>query len=102
MLCVKSNVACLCPQICEKTESEKMKCLTPKLPLSEDDLKNPKFVSYGLRLDGVKAVRNLTSISSDHFRPFKIYPDPKFTKFENGVKIHLQKNELLFIEVSIQ
>ncbi|KAK7493969.1 hypothetical protein BaRGS_00014851 [Batillaria attramentaria] len=77
-----------------------LECLTPSVPILDSEMDPFKYLSYGFRLDGVRALRNLTGLSFEDHEMFKVYPDPKFDKFEGGDKVHQQKNELLVIEGS--
>ena len=79
-----------------------MYCLTPKVPIPEDQVRGGKSVAlaYGFKLDGVQSVRNLTDLSYEDHRVFEVFADPEFIEFEEGQKVHQQKNGLLFIEVS--
>ena len=78
-----------------------MWCLTPKVPIPAGKMKGSKSraLAYGFQLDAVHALRNLTALSYEDYRVVEVYPDPEFTDFEGGQKVHQQKNELLVIEV---
>mgnify|MGYP001557088011 CR=1 FL=1 len=58
-------------------------------------------ISYGLIMDNVTELRNLTAYSGGK-RQFTIYPDPVFKPFVDGVKRYFPtKNDYLTIDVSI-
>ncbi|XP_076468728.1 plexin-A2-like isoform X2 [Babylonia areolata] len=89
--------------VCEKsTDGKHMWCKTPQVPIPPAKLKGSKSftLAYGFRLDGVQSVRNLTAVSYEDYRMVEVFSDPEFTDFEDGVKVHQQKNELLVIEGS--
>lgn len=50
-------------------------------------------------MDNVQELRNLTAHNGDHFM-FKVYSDPVFETFEDGIKYFQPKNEYLTINVS--
>ncbi|KAL8574219.1 hypothetical protein ACOMHN_027873 [Nucella lapillus] len=88
---------------CDKsTDGKHMWCKTPGVPIRPDKLRESKktALAYGFRLDGVQSVRNLTAVSYEDHRMMEVYADPEFKDFENGVKAHQQKNELLVVEGS--
>jgi hypothetical protein len=77
-------------------------CQTPAVPIPLDKLKGDKSkaLAYGFVLDGVASLQNLTALSYEDHRMIEVYEDPQFEVFDNGRKVHQQKNELLVIDVS--
>ena len=89
-------------QMCEKSTDDKhIWCNTPPVPISSRKFLDEESLqlAYGFALDGVKSLRNLTKLSPEDHRMFEVFEDPEFEEFENGKKVHQQKNELLVIEV---
>lgn len=75
-----------------------MICDSPVLEVEESKLDpdNPLNLEYGFRMDNVSGVQNLTMNSN--FKPFLLYPNPFFEKFDKEVKYY--KSDYLNVNVS--
>lgn len=75
-----------------------MICDSPVIEVDESklDADNPLNLEYGFRMDNVSGVQNLTMNNS--FKPFLLYPNPVFEKFEKKVKYY--KSDYLNVNVS--
>ena len=80
-----------------------MWCLMPAVPplynttpMGQDSLS----LAYGFQMDGVLSLNNLTALSVEDYRTIEVFPNPTFSPFGNGQKLHQKKNELFVVEVS--
>lgn len=76
-----------------------MICDSPIIEVDESklDADNPLHLEYGFRMDNVSGVQNLTMNSN--FKPFLLYPNPVFEKFDKEVKYY--KSDYLNVNVRI-